>query len=104
MTEITLENFEAEVKNASLPVLVDFWATWCGPCRMIAPEIERIAEEYDGRLLVGKVNIDEQPELAQQYGVTAIPTVILFRNGESAAQFVGYRRAEELARGIDETI
>ena len=92
MNELTLtrENFEEEVLRGDLPVLVDFWATWCGPCRMLAPVIAEIAEAHEGVLKVGKVNVDEQPELATAYRVESIPTVFLFRNGEIAAKAVGF--------------
>ena len=83
MSEITITaaNFEEEVLKSDLPVLVDFWATWCGPCRMLAPVIAQIAEEQDGKVRVGKVNVDEQPQLAARFGIASIPTVMVFRNG-----------------------
>ncbi len=92
MAEITIteSNFESEVLSSGIPVLVDFWATWCGPCRMLAPIIEEIAKENEGTLKVGKVNVDEQPGLAAQFQVTGIPTVILFKNGIPEKKSVGY--------------
>ena len=91
--EITLNknNFEQEVMNSDKPVLVDFWASWCGPCRMLAPVIEEIAEEFDGRVKVGKVNVDDENELAVRYQIMSIPTVILFKNGKAVDSFVGVR-------------
>ena len=79
--KLTKDNFDAEVINSNIPVLVDFWATWCGPCRMIAPVIESIAEKFDGRIKVGKVNVDEEPEISLEYNIASIPTVMIFKNG-----------------------
>lgn len=81
--------FEKDVLSAQLPVLVDFWAPWCGPCRMVSPIIEKVAEKMAGKALVYKLNVDENPETAEKYGITAIPTVIIFRNGKVEKQFVG---------------
>jgi len=86
---ITKENFEAEVLNSSVPVLLDFWATWCGPCRMIAPALAEIAAENAGKLKVGKVNVDEQMELAMQFGVTSIPLLVVMKDGKIVNKAVG---------------
>ena len=86
---ITKENFEAEVLNSDVPVLLDFWATWCGPCRMIAPTLAQIAEENEGKLKVGKVNVDEQMELAMRFGVTSIPLLVVMKDGKVVNKAVG---------------
>ena len=93
---ITKNNFEAEVLRSEIPVLVDFWATWCGPCRMLAPVISEIAEEYAGTVKVGKVNVDEEPELAMQFRVDSIPKVMLFREGRLVNTTVGFRPKEQI--------
>ena len=98
---LTKENFGAEVLKASAPVLVDFWAEWCGPCKMIGPVLDELAEEYNGRVKIGKVNIDEQPELATQYGVRAIPTLLLFHQGQVADQMVGLRSKRDLKASFE---
>ncbi len=88
---ITEQNFEQEVLKSDKPVLVDFWATWCGPCRMLAPTIEQIAEEMEGIVKVGKVNVDEQPSLAAKYGIASIPTLMVFEDGKVKETSVGVR-------------
>jgi thioredoxin 1 len=93
---ITKDNFESEVLDSKVPVLVDFWATWCGPCMMLAPTIEEIAEEYAATVKVGKVNVDEEPELASMFGIMSIPTVMVFKNGEVTATSVGVKPKDAL--------
>ena len=102
--EITLTNanFNEEVINSDKPVLVDFWATWCGPCMMIAPIVEEIAQEFAGKIKVGKVNVDEEDELASEYEIYSIPTLLLFKNGEVVGQLIGYNTKDELIRFINE--
>ena len=100
MSEIVLtnQNFEEEVTQSDIPVLVDFWAVWCGPCKMLAPIVEEIAREFEGKVKVGKVNVDDEPALAARFGISSIPTLILFKNGQQAAVSVGVRPKEELVQ------
>jgi thioredoxin 1 len=101
IVNLTQETFGNEVLKSSTPVLVDFWAEWCGPCKMIAPILDELAAEYDGRVKIGKVNIDEQQGLAAEYGVRAIPTLLLFHQGQVADQMVGLRSKRDLKAGLD---
>ena len=91
---LTSQNFTQTVQEATVPVLVDFWATWCGPCQMLAPAIAEIAEEYAGRAIVGKVNVDDEPQLAMMFGIQSIPTVLIFKGGKLAESVVGLRAKE----------
>lgn len=99
--QITDSTFEKEIINGSGPVLVDFWAEWCGPCHTIAPVLEELAEEYQGRLRVAKVNVDENPETPAQFGVRGIPTLILFEDGELKETLVGVQPKSQLAELLD---
>jgi thioredoxin 1 len=99
--EFTDQNFDAEVLKSTQPVLVDFWAEWCMPCRMLAPTIEKLAENYAGKVKVGKVDTDSNRDTAMKYGISAIPTVILFKNGQVAQKFVGLRQERDFKEALD---
>ncbi|MCR4963068.1 MAG: thioredoxin [Firmicutes bacterium] len=99
---ITKDNFQEEVLQAEGKVLIDFWATWCGPCRMLSPVVDEIAEEAAEGLKVGKVNVDEQPELAQQYQIMTIPNLIVFKDGQAVAQSIGLKPKQEILALIEE--
>lgn len=96
--ELYKETFEQVVLQSDIPVLVDFWATWCGPCKMIAPIVKEIADEYDGKILVGKVNVDEEPDLTMQYNVSSIPTLMVFKNGQLVNKAIGYHEKDEILK------
>ncbi len=95
-TVITVNNFESEVINSDIPVLVDFWATWCGPCKMLSPVIEKLAEDFDGKIKIGKINVDEEMDLAIKYNVEVIPTLIMFKNGKEEKRTSGFYSKEEI--------
>lgn len=99
--EFNESNFETEVLQANVPVLVDFWAEWCGPCKMLGPTIDELADEYAGRVRVGKVNTDNSQSLSAQYSISAIPTVLLFQNGEIKERFIGLRNKRDFKASLD---
>lgn len=99
--EVDDGNFEQAVLHLKTPVLVDFWAPWCRPCIMAAPVLEELAEEYTGRIIVAKLNVDENPKTAAKYGIMAIPNLIIFKNGQPDSQIIGYKPKAELKRDLD---
>ena len=101
VTEFTDQNFDAEVLKSGQPVLVDFWAEWCMPCRMLTPTIEKLARDYAGRVKVGKLDTDANRDVAIKYGISAIPTVILFKDGQVAQKFVGLRQERDFKEALD---
>jgi thioredoxin 1 len=104
IVNLTEENFENEALKAGTPVLVDFWAEWCGPCKMIAPVLDELATEFQGKVKIGKVNIDEQQGLAAKFGVRAIPTLLVIKHGQVAEQMVGAKSKRDLKASLDKAI
>src|SRR5438445_8594484 len=102
IVNLTQENFSTEVLQSQTPVLVDFWAQWCNPCRALIPVLDELAEEYGSRVKIGKVNIDEQQGLAAEYGIRAIPTLLLFNQGQVAEQIVGLKSKRDLKASLDQ--
>lgn len=102
--KLTSSNFEGEVMKSNVPVLVDFWAPWCGPCRMVAPVIEAVANEYDGKIKVGKVNVDEEGTIAAQFGIVSIPTIIIFVNGKPVDKLIGAHSQDDFEDMIEKYI
>ena len=100
----TTQNFESEVLNSDKPVLVDFYADWCGPCKMIAPVVEELAELYDAKAKVGKLNVDNNEEIAMKYGVMSIPTLLVIKNGQVEAKMVGVQKREVLMDALDKAL
>lgn len=104
MLNITKSNFEKEVISSEIPVVLDFWATWCGPCRMLSPVLDGLAAEYRDRVRFCKVNVDDEPELSARFGIASIPTLIFFKNGEAQKRAVGYREKYELEETLKELL
>jgi thioredoxin 1 len=103
-TDTTDTTFQTDVLDNDTPVLVDFWAPWCGPCRMVAPIVEELAEEYDGKVKFVKLNTDDNPQVAGKYGIRSIPTLLVFKGGEPVSQIVGFRPKSDLAKRLDEAL
>jgi thioredoxin 1 len=101
---ISDRTFDTEVLQSTTPVLVDFWATWCGPCKMIAPVLEEIAGEKDGQLKIAKLDVDQNPDTAQKFGVMSIPTLLLFKNGAEVSRIVGYRSKNQLVQQLEKAM
>ena len=104
VTHVAEENFQDQVLGSELPVLVDFWAEWCGPCKMIAPVLDQLASEYDGRMQIVKLNVDEAQQTAFRYNVRSIPTMILFKNGQVEMQVVGAQSRQQITRMLEEQL
>ena len=104
VNNITQDSFQKDVVEALKPVLVDFWAPWCGPCRAVGPVVEELAEAYDGKVGFGKINVDENPLLAANYGIMSIPTLMVFKEGQIAQKLIGYHPKEELQKLLDSII
>lgn len=103
-TNLTESNFESVVTNGDKPVLIDFWAAWCGPCKMLTPTIEELAKEYDGKAVIAKINVDEQPGLAQKYGVMSIPTVFLIKGDKVLDSSIGVRPKAYYSKALDNAL
>ena len=102
--EFTEENFDSEVESSEIPVVVDFWAEWCGPCKMLSPTIDAIAEKYDGKVKVGKVNVDKDPSIAQKYSDRGIPNILVFTDGEVTEQLIGNVPESDISNILDKLI
>ncbi len=100
-TVVDGSNFDQVVLQSKTPVLVDFWAAWCGPCRMVAPMVEELAEEYEGKISFAKLDVDQNPKTASQYGIMSIPTLLIFKNGAPVSNIVGFRPKADLKRSLD---
>jgi thioredoxin 1 len=103
-TDTSDATFDADVLKSDVPVLVDFWAPWCGPCRMVAPVVEELSSDYDGKVKFVKLNTDDNPKISAQFGIRSIPTLLIFKNGEVAGQVVGFRPKSDLAKHLDSAL
>lgn len=103
-TDTSDATFETDVLNSAEPVMVDFWAPWCGPCRMVAPVVEELSDDYDGRVKFVKLNTDENPQVAGKYGIRSIPTLMIFKGGELVDQVVGFRPKSDLSKRLEEVL
>lgn len=104
LLHLTNRNFKKEVLESNLPVLVDYWAPWCGPCKMVAPIIEELAKEYEGKIKIGKLNVDENQDIPTQYGIMSIPTLMFFKDGKVTDQIIGVLSKQQLKKKIEEII
>ena len=104
IVNLSEDNFESEVIKSTTPVVVDFWAEWCGPCKMLSPVLDQLASEYEGKIKIGKVNVDQNPGLASKYGIQSIPQIFFFKGGEVVNQVVGLKSKGDLTSSIDEII
>ena len=98
------ENFDQTLTDAKMPMLVDFWAPWCAPCKAISPILDELAVEYEGKIVISRLNVDEAPQVAAKYGISAIPTMLLFKEGKPVSQIVGFRPKAEMKKALDETL
>lgn len=104
MLEVTKDNFESDVAQSDVPVIIDFWADWCGPCKILAPTFEKVSAEYEGKVLFAKVNVDAETDLAQQFEVRSIPTMVVFKGGKEVDRFMGALSADDMKAKLDQAL